>query len=117
MAKARGPPGNGDGEVRTALVCAGGGVTGAVYEIGALRALEELLDRSVLDFDIYVGVSGGAFVASLLASGISPRRCTRVVSARNAVRRIGPPVFSLGLPTCRSAPRAAGAHRTPCGRR
>jgi predicted acylesterase/phospholipase RssA len=57
---------------RTALVCAGGGITGAVYEIGCLRALEDLLDRSVLDFDVYIGVSGGAFVASLLAAGVSP---------------------------------------------
>jgi NTE family protein len=53
-------------------VCAGGGVTGAVYEIGCLRAIEDLLDRSMLDLDLYVGVSGGAFVASLLAAGISP---------------------------------------------
>jgi hypothetical protein len=53
-------------------VCAGGGVTGAVYEIGCLRALEHLLDRSVLDLDLYVGVSGGAFVASMLADGVSP---------------------------------------------
>jgi len=51
-----------------ALVCAGGGVTGAVYEIGCLRALEELLDHSVLDLDLYVGVSGGAS-ASTWASG------------------------------------------------
>jgi len=57
---------------KVALVCAGGGVTGAVYEIGCLRAIEELLDRSMLDLDLYVGVSGGAFVASLLAGGISP---------------------------------------------
>ncbi len=56
---------------RVALVCAGGGVTGAVYEIGCLRALEELVDRKLNDLDLYVGVSGGAFVASLLASGIS----------------------------------------------
>jgi len=56
---------------RVALVCAGGGVTGAVYEIGCLRALEELVDRNLNDLDLYVGVSGGAFVASLLASGIS----------------------------------------------
>ncbi len=56
---------------KVALVCAGGGVTGAVYEIGCLRALEDLIDRSVCDFDIYVGVSGGAFVASLLAAGVS----------------------------------------------
>jgi predicted acylesterase/phospholipase RssA len=54
-------------------VCAGGGVTGAVYEIGCLRALDALLGRSVLDFDIYLGISGGAFVASLLAAGVSPR--------------------------------------------
>jgi predicted acylesterase/phospholipase RssA len=60
------------GKRKVALVCAGGGVTGAVYEIGCLRALEDLLDRSVLDFDIYVGVSGGAFVTSLLANGITP---------------------------------------------
>ena len=61
------------GKRKVALVCAGGGVTGAVYEMGCLRALEELLDRSVLDLDLYVGISGGAFVASLLAAGISPR--------------------------------------------
>jgi NTE family protein len=54
-------------------VCAGGGVTGAVYEIGALRAIDELLGRSVLDLDLYVGISGGAFVASLVAAGVSPR--------------------------------------------
>ena len=53
-------------------MCAGGGVTGAVYEIGCLRAIEDLLDRSMLDLDLYVGVSGGAFVASLLAAGVSP---------------------------------------------
>ncbi|HWX24272.1 MAG TPA: patatin-like phospholipase family protein, partial [Vicinamibacteria bacterium] len=53
-------------------MCAGGGVTGAVYEMGCLRALEDLLDRSVLDMDVYVGISGGAFVASLLAQGVAP---------------------------------------------
>jgi len=58
---------------RIALVCAGGGITGAVYEIGCLRALEDILDRSSLDLDLYVGVSGGAFVTSLLAAGVSPR--------------------------------------------
>jgi NTE family protein len=58
---------------KVALVCAGGGITGAVYEIGCLRALEDLLGRSMADLDLYVGVSGGAFVTSLLASGISPR--------------------------------------------
>jgi len=57
---------------KVALVCAGGGVTGAIYEMGCLLALDELLDKSVLDLDLYVGISGGAFVSSLLAGGISP---------------------------------------------
>jgi predicted acylesterase/phospholipase RssA len=58
---------------KTALVLAGGGLTGAVYHIGALRAIDDLLvDRSVNDFDIYVGTSAGAFIASLLANGLSP---------------------------------------------
>ena len=67
---------------KIALVCAGGGVTGAIYEIGCLRALDELLDRSVVDLDLYVGISGGAFVASLLASGISPGQMYDEVTAR-----------------------------------
>jgi NTE family protein len=58
---------------KVALVLAGGGLTGAVYEIGALRAIDDLLvDRTVNDFDIYVGTSAGALVASALANGISP---------------------------------------------
>ncbi|HEV2952559.1 MAG TPA: patatin-like phospholipase family protein [Candidatus Dormibacteraeota bacterium] len=58
---------------RTALVLAGGGITGGIYQVGALRALDDvLINRSVLDFDIYVGTSAGAFVATLLAVGIPP---------------------------------------------
>jgi len=82
-----------------ALVCAGGGITGAVYEIGCLRALQELLDRSVLDLDLYVGVSGGAFVASLLANGISPAEMYGEVLGRSpgALRLGRAPLFRLGL--------------------
>ncbi|MFN2292188.1 MAG: patatin-like phospholipase family protein [Anaerolineae bacterium] len=58
---------------KVALVLAGGGLTGAVYEIGALRAIDDLLvDRTVNDFDIYVGTSAGALVASFLVNGVSP---------------------------------------------
>jgi NTE family protein len=58
---------------KTALVLAGGGLTGVVYEMGALRAIDDLLiDRTVNDFDIYVGTSAGAIVAAGLATGISP---------------------------------------------
>lgn len=63
-------------------MCAGGGVTGAVYEIGCLRALAEVLDRPVTDFDLYVGISGGAFVTSLLASGVSPQEMYDEVTSR-----------------------------------
>jgi predicted acylesterase/phospholipase RssA len=60
-------------QAKIALVLAGGGLTGAVYEIGALRAIDDLLvDRTVNDFDIYVGTSAGALVASGLANGFSP---------------------------------------------
>ena len=45
---------------KTALVLGGGGFTGAVYEIGALRALDLLsVNRSVNQFDVYVGTSAG----------------------------------------------------------
>jgi len=63
---------------KIALVLAGGGLTGAVYEIGALRAIDDLLvDRTVNDLDIYVGTSAGAVVASGLASGLSPEAMLR----------------------------------------
>jgi NTE family protein len=82
-----------------ALVCAGGGITGALYEIGCLRGLEELLDRSVLDMDLYVGISGGAFVASLLAHGISPREIYDQVAlrVRSPFGMPGMPLGRLGL--------------------
>jgi predicted acylesterase/phospholipase RssA len=65
---------------KTALVLAGGGLTGAVYEIGALRAIDDLLvDRTVNDFDIYVGTSAGALVASFIASGVSPETMLQVI--------------------------------------
>ncbi len=65
---------------KTALVLAGGGLTGAVYEIGALRAIDDLLiDRTVNDFDIYVGTSAGALVSSFIANGMSPEQMLRVI--------------------------------------
>jgi predicted acylesterase/phospholipase RssA len=65
---------------KTALVLGGGGFTGAVYEIGALRALDLLsVNRSVNQFDIYVGTSAGALVAALCANGVTPEQMMRVV--------------------------------------
>ena len=65
---------------KTALVLGGGGFTGAVYEIGALRALDLLsVNRSVTDFDIFVGTSAGSFVAAMTANGVSPEEMMRVL--------------------------------------
>ncbi|MCM2326617.1 MAG: patatin-like phospholipase family protein [Lysobacter sp.] len=53
------------------LALAGGGPFGAIYEIGALLALEEALDGVRFhDLDVYVGVSAGSFLAAALANGI-----------------------------------------------
>jgi NTE family protein len=59
---------------RIALSLAGGGPLGAIYEIGALCALQEALDG--IDFthlDHYIGVSAGSFIAASLANGMSPQ--------------------------------------------
>lgn len=65
---------------RTALVLAGGGLTGVAYEIGALQALDDFLfEWSVNDFDIYVGTSAGALVAAGLANGLHPNEMLRAI--------------------------------------
>ena len=68
---------------KTALVLGGGGFTGGVYEIGALRALDLLsVNRTVNEFDVYVGTSAGSFVAAMLANGITPEEMMRVLNKR-----------------------------------
>ena len=68
---------------KTALVLGGGGFTGGVYEIGALRALDLLtVNRTVNDFDVYVGTSTGAFVAAMTANGARPEEMIRVLDRR-----------------------------------
>src|SRR5918997_3661572 len=66
---------------KTALVLGGGGFTGGVYEIGALRALDLLsVNRSVNQFDIYVGTSSGSLIAAFAANGITPEQMMRIVN-------------------------------------
>jgi predicted acylesterase/phospholipase RssA len=66
---------------KTALVLGGGGFTGGVYEIGALRALDLLsVNRSINDFDVYVGTSAGSVIAALAANGVTPEQMMRVVN-------------------------------------
>ena len=69
------------GPSRTALVLGGGGFTGGVYEIGALRALDLLSVRhTVNEFDVYVGTSAGSFVAAAVANGVTPEEMMRVIA-------------------------------------
>jgi NTE family protein len=68
---------------KTALVLGGGGFTGGVYEIGALRALDLLaVNSTVNNFDVYVGTSAGSFIASLAANGVTPEEMMRVVTRK-----------------------------------
>jgi predicted acylesterase/phospholipase RssA len=65
---------------KTALVLGGGGLTGGVYEMGALRALDLLsVNRTVNEFDVYVGTSAGSFVAASVANGVTPEEMMRVI--------------------------------------
>ncbi|MBI4590035.1 MAG: patatin-like phospholipase family protein [Candidatus Rokubacteria bacterium] len=65
---------------KRALVLAGGGVIGGMYEVGVLAALdEEFQGFRVNDFDIFVGSSAGSVVASLMANGVRPVDLYRIL--------------------------------------
>lgn len=71
-ARSRRPP-------RIGLAVAGGGPIGAMYELGALRALDEAIEGLDLSrLDCYVGVSSGAFLAAGLANRIGTREMCRI---------------------------------------
>jgi NTE family protein len=87
---------------KTALVLGGGGFTGGVYEIGALRAFDLLaVNRTVNEFDLYVGTSAGSFVASLLANGVTPEEMMRVVNTKVASPIEDPDLGTLLRPNYR----------------
>jgi NTE family protein len=61
------------------LAIAGGGPIGGMYELGALRALDEALDGLDLTrMDCYVGVSSGAFLAAGLANRMGTAEMCRI---------------------------------------
>jgi predicted acylesterase/phospholipase RssA len=62
------------------LALAGGGPEGAIYEIGALRALEEAIEGLDLNgLGVYVGVSAGAFIAANLANRLTAAQMCRAL--------------------------------------
>src|SRR5215831_7741756 len=68
------------GRMKIALCLPGGGVTGGMYQVGALSALEDALEG--LDgrgFDLYVGTSSGATVSAALAGGLPVQRLYRAL--------------------------------------
>jgi len=68
------------GRMKLALCLPGGGVTGGMYQVGALSALEDALEG--LDgrgFDLYIGTSSGATVAAALAGGLPVQRLYRAL--------------------------------------
>ncbi|MCK0107221.1 patatin-like phospholipase family protein [Marinobacter sp. S0848L] len=80
---------------RIGLALGGGGPLGGIYEIGALRALDEALDGlDFNDLNVYVGVSSGSFVASHLANQVTTAQLCRIFVRNEAeVHPFHPDVF------------------------
>lgn len=77
---------------RIALALAGGGPLGAIYELGALCALDEALEGLDLnDCEHYVGVSAGGFIAAGLANGMRTRElCAAFIDDSPGADRFDP---------------------------
>ncbi|MFZ5661442.1 MAG: patatin-like phospholipase family protein [Pseudomonadota bacterium] len=67
------------GGPRIGMAIAGGGPAGAMYELGAVRALDEaLVGLDLTRLDAYVGVSSGAFLVAGLANRIGTEEMCRI---------------------------------------
>ena len=82
---------------RIGLALAGGGPMGMIYEIGALRALDEALEG--INFNhlhFYVGVSAGAAVTATLANQLTTAQMGRVFIRDEAEEQpFNPHVFQM----------------------
>jgi len=80
---------------RVGLALAGGGPEGAIWEIGALRALDEAIEGLDLnELDVYVGVSAGSFLAANLANGLTPvQMCRAIVKHAPGEHPFNPEIF------------------------
>lgn len=77
------------------LALAAGAPEGAIYEIGALRAIDEALDGVDLnDLHVYVGVSAGAFLNANLANRLTTAQmCRAIVSHEPGEHPFSPETF------------------------
>lgn len=77
------------------LAIAGGGPLGAIYELGALQALDEAIDGIHMhELDIYVGVSSGSFLTASLANHVTATQMSRIfMNAPDAEFNFHPELF------------------------
>jgi len=98
---------------RIGLAIAGGGPTGGMYELGALRALDRAIEGLDLTrLDVYVGVSSGAFLAAGLANRLGTEEMCRIFLTGETEVQFRPQMFlrpALGeyFRRATSAPRLA----------
>lgn len=73
-----------DKKAKKALILAGGAVTGAAFKTGGLCALDEYFTNFTINqFDIFVGISSGSFVAAPLAAGITATEILKSLDGRS----------------------------------
>lgn len=81
-------------QARIGLAVAGGGPIGGMYELGALRALDEAIEGfDPTRLDVYVGVSSGAFLAASLANRMSTAQLCRIFLTGDSRIRFRPETF------------------------
>jgi len=79
-------------KTKTALCLCGGGAMGAMFQIGALAALEDSVEGlEVNAFDLYIGSASGASVAASLAAGLPVQRIYRAFLDPDAMAKWLPP--------------------------
>ena len=80
---------------RIGLAIAGGGPIGGMYELGALRALDEAIEGLDLTrLEVYVGVSSGAFLAAGLANRLSTAEMHRIfITGDSFEAKFSPKIF------------------------
>ncbi|MBO9663955.1 patatin-like phospholipase family protein [Dokdonella sp.] len=98
---------------RIGLAVAGGGPIGGMYELGALRALEQAVEGLDLRaLDVYVGISAGALLAAGLANRIGTAELCRIfISGDSDQARFRPddflrPAYAEYLRRAAALPRA-----------